>query len=156
MTTDCGFDGEMHPSACTVAPEGVFMQGPSAGRQRDGGREGGRDGARSSLSVPFLPPLSPCTDCVYRVCMYVIHDNTVRCQSHLIGLSLSCGAMMEGKKKGKKKKRRCFCPNWLRGLSGEEKNRGYGFSCFAEPWFPIQRRVALPVGGQIWFGEGEK
>lgn len=30
------------------------------------------------------------------------------------------------------------------------------FCCFAEPWFLIQRRVVLPMGGQIWFGEGKK
>jgi hypothetical protein len=87
--------------------------------------------------------------------MYVIHDNTVRCQSHLIGLSLSCGAMMEEKKKGKKNEA-VLLPKLAAGSLGGEKNRGYGFSCFAEPWFPIQRRVVLPVGRQIWFGEGEK
>jgi hypothetical protein len=153
MTTDCGFDGEMHPSACTVALEGVFMQGPSAGRQREGGREGW---SQEFSVCPFSSSLEPLY-CVYRVCMYVIHDDTVRCQSHLIGLSLPCGAMMEEKMKGKKKKKEAvLLPKLAAGSLGGEKNRGYGFSCFAEPWFPIQRRVVLPVGGQIWFGEGKK
>lgn len=106
------------------------MQGPSAGRQREGWRDDGPEPGVLCL-CPFFPSLEPLY-CVYRICMYVTHDSTVAFQSRLIGPPLPCGAMMEEKKRRAKKKEAVLLPKLAAGsLGGEKRNREYGFSCFA-------------------------